>query len=81
MQWEYNIINLYQLIVVLYKVLSRSTAQEGAQLYLDVGFEVTLLSLPQHRKQDNFYNFENGENGKLPCEGGWVSWWADALRT
>ncbi len=50
-----NIINLYQLIVV---VLSRSTALEskdskvehaGAQLYLDVGgkgFEVTLLSLP-----------------------------------
>ena len=41
-----NIINLYQLIVVLYKVLSRSTALEskdskvehaGAQLYLDVG--------------------------------------------
>ncbi len=49
-----NIINLYQLIV--YTALESKDSKvehTGAQLYLDVGgkgFEVTLLSLPQHRK-------------------------------
>ncbi len=44
-----NIINLYQLIVYKEALESKDSKVEhaGAQLYLDVGFEVTL---PQHRK-------------------------------